>query len=158
MPERSTDEARENRVRKRGVHTVMNSIVKDYREWCLYHPRGFTMPDPVGVFNARAIEGGNVGSEFPKAGVRGSFRKKPVIVSAVQWLRKSPDCCDQSTGESFVEGVEWDPDTEEPIVRTSEGVMHVVDGDWIIKGVKGEFYPCKDDVFRMTYDYVPESK
>jgi len=41
-------------------------------------------------------------------------------------------------------------------VRTSEGVMSASVGDWIIKGVKGEFYPCKPDIFELTYDAVLE--
>ena len=39
-------------------------------------------------------------------------------------------------------------------IHTPEGVMSVSNGDWIIKGVKGEFYPCKPDIFEMTYEPV----
>lgn len=41
-------------------------------------------------------------------------------------------------------------------IETSEGVMKADKGDWIIKGVKGELYPCKPDVFKMTYEKVDE--
>jgi hypothetical protein len=40
------------------------------------------------------------------------------------------------------------------VIRTLEGIHHVRDGDWIIKGVKGEFYPCKPDIFDATYEAV----
>lgn len=43
---------------------------------------------------------------------------------------------------------------EEVYIETLEGVMKADKGDWIIKGVKGELYPCKPDVFKMTYEKV----
>lgn len=43
---------------------------------------------------------------------------------------------------------------EEVYIETLEGVMKAEKGDWIIKGVKGELYPCKPDVFEMTYEKV----
>ncbi|MFF9309907.1 hypothetical protein ACF1BS_03260 [Streptomyces sp. NPDC014748] len=39
-------------------------------------------------------------------------------------------------------------------IHTLEGEMRATDGDWIIKGVAGEFYPCRDDIFRATYEAV----
>ena len=42
------------------------------------------------------------------------------------------------------------------VIPTLEGVMRASLGDWIIKGVKGEFYPCKPDIFAATYDAVNE--
>jgi hypothetical protein len=39
-------------------------------------------------------------------------------------------------------------------IKTLEGIMTAIVGDWIIKGIKGEFYPCKNDIFLMTYDIV----
>ena len=41
-------------------------------------------------------------------------------------------------------------------IHTLEGIMRADIGDWIIKGVKGEFYPCKNDIFRQTYTEVGE--
>jgi hypothetical protein len=53
---------------------------------------------------------------------------------------------------------EWcggQPDNENGIaIKTLEGVMRGDMGDWIIKGVKGEFYPCKPDIFEATYESV----
>lgn len=47
--------------------------------------------------------------------------------------------------------------TEEEIeIKTLEGVMKANKGDWIIKGIKGELYPCKPDVFKMTYEKVKD--
>lgn len=45
---------------------------------------------------------------------------------------------------------------EEVFIETLEGTMKANKGDWIIKGVKGELYPCKNDVFEMTYKKVIE--
>lgn len=70
------------------------------------------------------------------------FRKKPVIVDALQFFVKAPDG--------------WPADVYEDcgvcFVRTLEGDMQVCDGDWIITGVKGERYPCKPDIFELTYE------
>ncbi len=80
------------------------------------------------------------------------FRKKPIIVEAVQW--------DPSTKESAVELLRFLPnpsfvgDTIE--FKTLEGIMTAQRGDWIIKGVAGEFYPCKPNIFEMTYEPVEE--
>ena len=41
-----------------------------------------------------------------------------------------------------------------PVVNTLEGTLAVTDGDWIIKGIKGEFYPCKPDIFEETYEIL----
>ena len=57
------------------------------------------------------------------------FRKIPVVIEAYQT-------------------------DEEMEIETLEGVMKADKGDWIIKGVKGELYPCKPDVFEMTYEKV----
>jgi hypothetical protein len=46
------------------------------------------------------------------------------------------------------------PDDPHHYIKTLEGQMAVSNGDWIIKGVKGELYPCKPDIFAATYDPV----
>lgn len=46
------------------------------------------------------------------------------------------------------------PDGELLMIRTLEGMLHVSVNDWVIRGVKGEFYPCKPDIFEATYDAV----
>jgi hypothetical protein len=74
------------------------------------------------------------------------FRKKPVVIEAEQYT---------ANGDlPFVEqGVlRYDEDTHRQYVQTLEGPLYVTEGDWIICGVKGEFYPCKPDIFAATYD------
>ncbi len=78
------------------------------------------------------------------------FRKKPVVIEAMQY-----------TGRNAVDVMEWAqaPEISEAFgggieIETLEGVMRADVGDWIIKGVKGEFYPCKPDIFAATYDEV----
>lgn len=84
------------------------------------------------------------------------FRKKPVVIEAMQF-----DGMAQRTHEIL----EWAhkglaPQANAIIVvdgwvlriRTLEGEMIAHDGDWIIRGVKGEFYPCKPDIFEATYE------
>jgi hypothetical protein len=75
------------------------------------------------------------------------FRKKPVIVEAVQWTGRN----DQEINKfAAPHGVY----KREVIIQTLEGVMRGQVGDWIIRGVKGEFYPCKPDIFAATYEPV----
>lgn len=78
------------------------------------------------------------------------FRKQPVEVEAVRW-----------TGENGAELREWSDGavvcgTLWAIVKTLEGEMRGDLGDWIIRGVKGEFYPCKPDIFEATYEPAQE--
>jgi hypothetical protein len=53
-----------------------------------------------------------------------------------------------------IEPTDDNPSGEYVQIKTLEGIMIGVVGDWIIKGVKGEFYPCKPDIFEATYDLV----
>lgn len=76
------------------------------------------------------------------------FRKKPVVIEAVQYTGSNLDELRQ-----FVPEEHRDNRIGVPLgIKTLEGVMTVTDGDWIIKGVKGEFYPCKPDIFDATYE------
>ena len=70
------------------------------------------------------------------------FRKKPVVIEATQWFKQG-DHPEVSPLYGFI-GTGW--------IRTLEGGHEVSPGDWIITGVKGEFYPCKDEIFKMTYE------
>lgn len=83
------------------------------------------------------------------------FRKKPVVIDAVQWdgSRTSWNYIMELGGH----GMEWKPGalgTNTFYIKTLEGDMLVGEGDWIIKGVKGEIYSCKPDIFRITYEPV----
>ena len=84
------------------------------------------------------------------------FRKKPVVIEATQWFKMG----DHPAVEQFPWGrapikEEGRPDYwpfERGIIKTLEGDHEVSPGDWIITGVKGEHYPCKPDIFEMTYE------
>ena len=98
------------------------------------------------------------------------FRKKPVVIEAFQYRIGAP------SEAIFAEWPQWAKDNlahdaagmivsrdgapkrllvayeDRLIVRTLEGDVMALDGDWIIKGVRGEFYPCKPDIFAATYE------
>jgi hypothetical protein len=76
------------------------------------------------------------------------YRKKPVVIEAHRYSRLALEAervAKWCGGNQTDEGLEID---------TLEGTMHADYGDWIIKGVKGEFYPCKPDIFAATYEAV----
>ena len=86
------------------------------------------------------------------------YRKKPVIIEAMQLSDKTLETLFNWIGEhkNYPEcrtaGI--NPDTGKFTIKTLEG-DHVANvGDWIIKGIKGEFYPCKPDIFDATYEEV----
>jgi hypothetical protein len=98
------------------------------------------------------------------------FRKKPVEIEAMQlvadatpaqgmavyqWVESHlgsvpPPCDEEYNGP----GVTIDPADGLMMIRTLEGDMKVSLGDWVIRGVQGEFYPCKPDIFAATYEAV----
>jgi hypothetical protein len=90
------------------------------------------------------------------------FRKKPVVIEAVRWtgknvkeilrFRKSGPC-PPWWGNDFI----IDNATRRLEIATLEGTMLASAGDWVIRGVKGEFYPCKPHIFDATYEPAPES-
>ena len=79
------------------------------------------------------------------------YRKKPIVVEAIKYekdhIGRMQDFCDK---------LRYNPHDNEYYVETLEGCMKVADGDFLIKGVNGEFYPCKADIFKKTYDLVTE--
>lgn len=81
------------------------------------------------------------------------FRKKPVVIEA--WLL-TPET--SSEIKNMVGGRDWSRPPMRAvtgiIVPTLEGEHQATFGDWIIRGVKGEFYPCKPDIFKRTYESV----
>lgn len=97
------------------------------------------------------------------------FRKKPVVIEAIRWtgsnidealkfiadghdnfdhLPKDPNSVQKGSGVGFT------PPTGELHIPTLEGTHIAKPGDMIIRGVKGEFYPCKPDIFEATYEEV----
>ncbi len=85
------------------------------------------------------------------------FTKKPVTITAVKFNGSSSHA---NQIESWVKGKTEEPKdggihTRDIVfleIETLEGVMTASPGDWIIKGIKGEFYPCKPDIFKATYE------
>jgi hypothetical protein len=77
------------------------------------------------------------------------FRKKPVVIDAFQWVPNGPV---DAVPLWFTSRSCWDITAGVLTIRTLEGDMTVGAGDWIIRGVKGELYPCKPDIFAATYD------
>lgn len=75
------------------------------------------------------------------------FRKKPVVIDAIQWTGDNIE----EIGE-FLAGVHWATAGRNAVIPTREGDMAASPNDWIIKGVAGEFYPCKPDIFAATYE------
>ena len=78
------------------------------------------------------------------------FRKKPIVIEAIQWdaTEKTLEWLSAADGQESHQvnlkgGV---------YIKTLEGKMLANRGDWIIKGVEGEIYPCKPDIFEMTYE------
>ena len=104
------------------------------------------------------------------------YRKKPVVIEATQWFKNGDhpeDACEMFDagdgpfqGEGKVVRYYRTPDLDggheckhcgklmhyHGWIDTLEGGHIVCPGDWIIKGVQGEFYPCKPDIFEMTYE------
>lgn len=69
------------------------------------------------------------------------YRKKPVVIEATQWFKDGDHPAVTDSG----------------LIFTLEGYMIVTPGDYIITGVKGEHYPCKPDIFELTYEPVEQA-
>jgi len=84
------------------------------------------------------------------------FRKKPVVIEAIQWTgNNGMELLDFATdGPIPLWGDDFTVDSEKGQVQilTLEGTHVASLGDWIIRGLKGELYPCKPDIFEMTYE------
>jgi hypothetical protein len=100
------------------------------------------------------------------------FRKRPVIIDAIQWYTNGdhPDDGEDRFTEGRIvrryrnpigDGNEFCQYCNSPMhvhgwIDTLEGGHIVCPGDWVITGIQGEHYPCKDDIFRSTYEPVDE--
>ena len=98
------------------------------------------------------------------------FRKKPVVIDAFQmtqerrknnldwpgWLHEAWNKNNNEPGALYPKDFPDSDGTDELVIFTLEGKHDVSFDDFIIKGVKGELYPCKPDIFAATYDPVPE--
>lgn len=82
------------------------------------------------------------------------FRKRPVVIDAMQFTNETKDQV-----FNFVSCNRYaDFENGQPVlkIQTLEGDMIASLGDWVIKGVQGEFYPCKPDIFEKTYEKVED--
>ena len=89
------------------------------------------------------------------------YRKKPVIIEAVQWFKDGDhpqvrrcevnEFHEQTNGRTNIKGFGWDA---HGICGTLEGKHVVTPGDYVITGVQGEIYPCKSDIFEATYEKI----
>lgn len=91
------------------------------------------------------------------------FRKKPIVIEAVKWTGKNHremynflegtgDVVEQDSGKNF--DINHSLVVGGLVIKTLEGQHIASIGDWIIKGIKSEFYPCKPDIFEATYESV----
>lgn len=84
------------------------------------------------------------------------YKKKPVQIEAIQFMGNNVKEIEDFVGQQLLRYT--NKDNEDPDysvgIPTLEGIMKASVGDYIIRGVKNEFYPCKPDIFRSTYDEV----
>jgi len=76
------------------------------------------------------------------------YRKKPIVISAIKFTGNNCKAILDWLGEKAVCGAYL------VLIYTLEGVMRAKPGDYIIKGINGEFYPCKPDIFEKTYEEI----
>ena len=84
------------------------------------------------------------------------YQKKPIIIEAIQWTGKNFDEIEKFVGNDFfkLNLISHTVNTPDILIPTLEGVMKASIGDYIIKGLRGEYYPCKTDIFRETYQPI----
>lgn len=92
--------------------------------------------------------------------VSGQYRKRPVVVEAMEFTQSTYHEIERWSGGKVRSSPVLEPTPDSPTglylqIETLEGVMTAIPGDWIIRGIKGEFYPCKPDIFAATYEPVP---
>lgn len=89
------------------------------------------------------------------------YRKNPVVIDAIRWTGMNLSEIKSFIGDSleyYIHDAAWEagvaPPSVEMKIHTLEGDHICTEGDYIIKGVAGEFYPCKPDIFEQTYEPV----
>lgn len=81
------------------------------------------------------------------------YRKKPVVIEAVQFRAGEED---SELAPDVIAGTIRYTEQDTILIATPEGTMEARPGDWIIRGIKGELYPIKSDIFAETYEKVTE--
>lgn len=86
------------------------------------------------------------------------YKKRPVEIEAIQFTRNNwNEIVEFTNGKAFNFAIEKRPSGYAYcLIRTLDGDMKAKNGDYIIKGIQGEFYPCKPDIFESTYEKVDE--
>lgn len=92
------------------------------------------------------------------------YKKKPIVVEAIRWTGSNLEEIRNFVGSDLIEECVELFDIKRTLkkmlvdiaIETPEGTMRVDYGDYIIKGVQGELYPCKPDIFLATYEEVAE--
>ena len=93
------------------------------------------------------------------------YRKKPVVIEAFRWTGDETqeeypiwmvEALKNDTAWMCVDPFSRSDTVTHMAIKTLEGTMEARFGDWIIQGIKGELYPCKDDIFQATYERVEE--
>lgn len=87
----------------------------------------------------------------------GQYRKRPVVIDAFRWIgmdkpedmNQYPDWFQQAADAGTILVGAFSV-----AIDTLEGRIHAQRGDWILRGIKGELYPCRDDIFEATYEKV----
>ena len=76
------------------------------------------------------------------------YRKKPIVIEAIRWTGENVNEIWSFCGDLEI----WRTTKNNIRIPTLEGEMECKEGSWIIKGIKGEYYPCKPDIFEQTYE------
>lgn len=82
------------------------------------------------------------------------FRKKPVVIEAFQFTKETISEAAEFCNGDIDEPVQPFEPNRSIIIHTREGSMRASEGDWIIRRVQGEYYPCKPGIFSATYEPV----
>lgn len=90
------------------------------------------------------------------------YRKKPVVISAIQWLGGDYEClerfCGHNWGRADAKDVTWSgkDDGEKMVLWNTMEQQYLCcpKGHWVIRGIKGELYPCEQEIFEVTYEPV----
>lgn len=82
------------------------------------------------------------------------YVKKPIVIEAFRYgFEQIPEWCIDNPDIYHCASASIDY----MLIKTLEGEMKAMPGDWIIKGIKNELYPCKDDIFKATYELFREN-
>lgn len=78
------------------------------------------------------------------------YRKKPVVIEAIQFTGDNREEVSEFLG--YAARASWEEPVNVIVIETLEGAMEAGVGDYIIKGIAGEFYPCRSDIFAASYE------